>query len=222
MPRFQRLHNHQRSRWNRPNVLGRSAGTDLVSQSPLLGVIRLTPLLDNSDFGPESVIILQRMQDLTTSKLQLEIEPHSPRPRVGSPSHISALGRNILHTIQLAATIYTRALSNPPIAFSSTLNGDLASQLCHALEDATSDQTWDKYPGVHLWILLTAAAATEGTSPETCLVGHGMIISLIAKVSMGAGYGWWNDMYAATTNFGVIKKVMCDSSASSPDSLLLF
>ncbi|EPE24796.1 hypothetical protein GLAREA_11377 [Glarea lozoyensis ATCC 20868] len=210
-PRLQPIRAVQPCRWDHSNILGRFISTSVVSKSPLLGGERLRSLISPCYFEETSIELLQNMQELTAKMLQLEIQPLDTFRLYTVPSQISQPHPSLHKTIQLAASIYMKAFQYPPIQFSSPMNHDEAFRLCYAVEDPTNDQTCAKFPGIYMWILLIAAAATEGSSSETCLVGHGMVVSLITKICLGAGYAWWGDMRRMLINFGKIKNMIAYS-----------
>jgi hypothetical protein len=90
------------------------------------------------------------------------------------------------------------------------LNKDAASQLGSAIEDLTNESMMKYGPNILVFIggsclLLPQRPGTYATSPEKCLTSHGMIILLVTKVSMGAGYGWWRDICQTAMNLCAIK-----------------
>lgn len=61
---------------------------------------------------------------------------------------------------------------------------------------------FDTYPGIFLWILLVASAASENGLKE-----HAFVVSVLLKVANGSGYGWWTEMSEALRCFGRMKRL---------------
>lgn len=177
-----------------------------VPDSPLHSHHSLYIILQGSEFCQRSIVFLQRMQDLTNrgvtqpsqrihKGLQILGDPYP-----GTPYETHHRAPPLLRIIYLASKIYHRALLKPPVRLSSRENKSAAEELCRCLENSAHDSTWDHYPGIFLWCLLTGAAATQNGMPE-----HGFFVSLTIKVGLGAGYGWWEEMSAAMITFGKVK-----------------
>jgi len=73
-------------------------------------------------------------------------------------------------------------------------------ELCRNLESPANDEAWYQYPGIFLWVLLTAVAAARGI-PE-----HSFLLSLLTKTGFGAGYGGWKEMCEGWTKFRWVKR----------------
>lgn len=177
------------------NILG--IRLNRTSDSPLCSTGRLENVLRGSAFCLKSVQCLQHMHDLATGQ-----QSGSPKYVLPPLSATSNKPITLLHRIiHLTATIFAGATHTPPTPFSSSLNLPIAQELCQALESPTNDATWDAFPGIFVWILLTGAAASPDTSPE-----HSYFVSLLLRVGLGAGYGWFDKLSTAIEVFTGIKK----------------
>ena len=114
-----------------------------VPNSPLFGSTPLPLVLANSAFCEESIQTLQGMRDLTEIRLIGRRNSLQSCPRTSQRHPSSA---SLLRIIHLTATIYNRALSDPPITFSSSVNHPVMEQICHELENDANDDTWIRYP----------------------------------------------------------------------------
>lgn len=92
--------------------------------------------------------ISESLEILSNSDLGTPYQPHHPAP-------------TLLRVIYLASTIYHRALLTPSTHFSSPINKPAGEELCLCLENTAHDATWNQYPSILLWCLLTGAAATQ-------------------------------------------------------------
>ncbi|PVH89958.1 hypothetical protein DL98DRAFT_8486 [Cadophora sp. DSE1049] len=179
------------------NILG--IRLNRISDSPLCSTRRLENALRGSAFCLKSIQSLQHMQDLTAGHQTRSTSPKYTLPPLSATNNkpITLLHR-IIH---LTATIFAGAKHTPPTPFSSSLNLPIAQELCQALESPANDATWDAFPGIFVWILLTGAAASPDTSPE-----HSYFVSLLMKVGLGAGYGWFDELSRAMEVFTGIKR----------------
>jgi hypothetical protein len=134
--------------------------------------------------------MLQHMQNLT----QQCAEHTSPIP---APSPFSpSLSKIIYHT----STIYASAFSTPPTPFKSVFNSHAVRSICQGLEDTSNDETWTRYPGILLWIALTANAAAADLPQKS------FFAMFVFRV--GTSAAWWG-MEAggeAVRRFAVVKR----------------
>ncbi|KAH7343002.1 hypothetical protein BKA65DRAFT_302945 [Rhexocercosporidium sp. MPI-PUGE-AT-0058] len=177
------------------NILG--IRLNRISDSPLYSSRRLEYILRGSPFCKKSIQTLQHMQDLTNGQQSRTLTYTLPPLTATANKPITLLHRIIL----LTATIFESATQTPPTPFSSPINLPIAQELCQALESPINDATWDAFPGIFVWILLTGAAASPDTSAE-----HSYFVSLLMKVGLGAGYGWFEELSKAMGAFTRIKR----------------
>ncbi|KAG0649271.1 hypothetical protein D0Z07_4302 [Hyphodiscus hymeniophilus] len=135
-----------------------SIGSQQVPDSPLWGTTPLSLVLANSPFCGECIKVLQVMRDLVTIR-QSGRHDSLPLPSFGLLRHSSL--PSLLKIILLTAIIFHRAFSEPPVSFAAPVNHDVIEQICRELEDEANDETWVRYPGILLWIVLTAGAAAS-------------------------------------------------------------
>lgn len=193
-----------------PRPLLTMIGTNIIKilDSPLYGQEPLETILQGSEFCSEAISILHRMRVLTNLALDPRFKAGmltltSPEETTTSTPYIPTDGHSapsLLRIIYLTSVNYQRALLMPPIPFASPVNKSTMEELCRALESPSHDATWDHYPGILVWCLLTGAAATQNGMPE-----HGLLTSLLIKVALGAGYGWWEEIGETMITFLRIK-----------------
>lgn len=189
------------------------SNTPRIYDSPLYSSGTLIDALDDSDFSTESIQTLQRLRDLTIfASRGLNIHTGVADLTSMAPDDYylttqSSDGGEIVYTapsldrvVKLTASIYLGAISNPPIPFASHQNWAAAQELCAAIESPANDATWDQFPGVLVWVLLTVAAAGKGFS------GHSLLMSLLIRVGLGSGYGWWEEFSEMMFTFMKIKR----------------
>lgn len=181
-----------------------------IYDSPLCSSGTLHHALAGSEFCEESIQTLQRMRNLTifiTRGLNINVDVMNYVPQ--SPEHDGINARSLhaepatpsLHRIiQTTASIYTQALSSPPIPFASSVNREAAEEICRAIESPANDATWDQYPGILIWVLLTGVAAARD------LPGHSLLVSFLVRVGLGAGYGWWEELSEGMVTFMKVKR----------------
>jgi hypothetical protein len=68
------------------------------------------------------------------------------------------------------------------------------------LESEVNDATWDHYPGIFSWILLTAAAASEADGSRFPFLQF-----LLMGIGLGSGYGWFREFSLAIHTFRNVK-----------------
>jgi hypothetical protein len=90
---------------------------------------------------------------------------------------------SLLKIVYLTSTIYSQALSESPTMFSSLANHPAMEQIYGELADTANDDTWIRFPGVLLWIVLTAGAAAAFSSKQ------GFFIMFLFRV--GTSAVWW-------------------------------
>jgi hypothetical protein len=150
-----------------------------IFDSPLWGSCTFKNLPQKSGLCPESIIILQLLRNLTIF-LSANV---GDAPNPGSDFNALANTKNwnmthlsapsVLNVIRLTSSIYSAALTTPPIPFTSPLNRALAEDLCRAIESPINDYTWDQFPGILIWILLVGSAAAANM-PE-----HSFFVSML-------------------------------------------
>lgn len=69
---------------------------------------------------------------------------------------------HVLETLQGAAFIYSRCLTNLNVDFPSYLNYEAFRNLNRAFGKCTEDDFWVRYPGVLLWVMLVGTATARG------------------------------------------------------------
>jgi hypothetical protein len=205
---------------------------DRTYDSPLHSTAPFSTSLAHTPFPKETIRVLQRMRDLTvfvTRGLNIAIgpleslslnsnsnSPLSPESEGNFLTHHQIMQQNhnlhintnttyptapSLHQIiQLTSTIYIAALSSPPTPFHAPSNRSTVLQLISAIESPAHDDVWDEFPGIFVWILLTAAAAAWD------LQERAMAVSLLTRVGLGAGYGWWESFSRGVRAFGEVKR----------------
>ncbi|KAL2075314.1 hypothetical protein VTL71DRAFT_257 [Oculimacula yallundae] len=177
-----------------PNILG--IRLNRVSDSPLSKSRRIQTVLRGSPFCSRSIDILQRMQDLTTN-------PES-RTCILPPLPLTPDDPNsLVHTIYLAATMYI-SLIQPPRSPAHTQTQTHCEALSKSLSLPANDKTWSLYPGIYLWILLTASTASITPWPDTN-PSHSYFVSLLMNVGLGAGYGWFEELREAMDVFAKMR-----------------
>lgn len=125
-----------------------------ISDSPLYGTQRFSsPPFPLCDFCPATLTLLQEMRDLTDGvKATLSRE----------------IGRGAeFEIVNAAASIYRRAFLGVP--FETSCNARDVQRMCELLEDETCDETWVRYPGVLMWILLVGVAAGKRSGERSFL-----------------------------------------------------
>lgn len=157
-----------------------SIGTPQLPDSPLFGSTPLELVLANSAFCEESIKVLQAMRDLSEIRQfgwhnSVQASSSTPQPHPSSAS--------LLRIVHLTATIYNRALSELPTTFTSPVNHQAMEQICRELEDEANDDTWIRYPGILLWIVLTAGAAAEFRSERAFFT--------MFLMRVGTSAVWW-------------------------------
>lgn len=160
-----------------------SIGSPQIPDSPLFGSKPLASVLIHSAFCEESIKVLQVMRDLTDIRQfgsHNSIQGCSGTRQSAAVHHSSA---SLLRIVHLTSVIYNRALSEPPTVFSSPANYTAMKQICRELEDTANDETWIRYPGVLLWIILTAVSAA------TFRVERSFFIMFLLRV--GTSAAWW-------------------------------
>jgi hypothetical protein len=181
------------------NILG--SRFHRVPESPLCSYGKLRDMLHNSEFCEESINILQCMQDLSNFG---SIEEYSrtidSAPRLLRAEIAESDPYSLLRIIRLTAKIYVGAFQTPPIPFSSPWNKIVVRQLSRALESEVNDATWDHFPGIFSWILLTAAAASEADGSRFPFMQF-----LLIGIGLGSGYGWFKEFSLAIHTFRRVK-----------------
>ncbi|KAL2076212.1 hypothetical protein VTL71DRAFT_1155 [Oculimacula yallundae] len=111
-----------------------------IADSPLHGTMDF----GSSSFCPATLILLQEMRDLTN----------------GVKATLSrGTGTGLFPIIDAASSIYRRAFLKVP--FDSPCNSKDVERICELLEDHSADETWVKYPGLLMWILLVGMSAAK-------------------------------------------------------------
>ncbi|KAE9363405.1 hypothetical protein N431DRAFT_357302 [Stipitochalara longipes BDJ] len=174
-----------------PPHLNESIGSFQIADSPLFGTSSFGDVLATSPFDSQSRQVLQQMRDLTD---RLAPCPNSVDESILFTTTVS----KIIHN---TAIIYSSAFSTPPLPFNSAYNATSVKTIAECLEDTTNDMIWTRYPGVLLWIVLTAYAAAE-TLPE-----RSFFATFVFRV--GTSAAWWGTEAAglAIRKFIVVKRV---------------
>ena len=176
LPRFSPL------RMPRPQSPPRARGlaSAPIPDSPLYGTKPLVEVLPGPPFWERTISILQNMRDLTN---QQSLEDIISPTREYSWLRGTTQPSSVLTMIQYVSSIYQRALCHPPTSFSSPLNHSAVEQICRGLEITENDATWVQYPGILLWIALTAGAAAE-YRPE-----RSYFLTFLLRI--GTSAAWW-------------------------------
>jgi len=125
------------------------------------------------------------------------LDPGSSLVHLNSNRQDTTSFEKIIHH---TAFIYSRALSSPRIPFSSPLNQNSAKQIAHCLDDISNDAVWVQYPGILVWILLTAGAAAVH-SPE-----RSFFVVFLARVGTSAIANLWQGMSQTMMRFLALRK----------------
>ncbi|KAH8811555.1 hypothetical protein F5884DRAFT_854896 [Xylogone sp. PMI_703] len=174
-----------------------------IPDSPLYGHQRLQDVLLGSPFCSQSISLLQQMQDFTRA---LVAEPSSflspllPTFSDLSPSHILNLNPHpsLLDMIALTSAIYVQFFSSNSLSVSVST---LATALMTYLECPIHDETWMKYPGILLWIVLTGSATTAGEKGERSL-----FLLWATRLGLISVWGWWEEMRSSVECFARVRK----------------
>lgn len=162
--------------------------------------------LDNVTVGPPfdqtSIRLLQIMRTLSLQpspmvKTALLSEAAAIYQAQEPSPHTTPLFKTILHT----SLIYSRAFHIDPIPFSSPINSNSLAILVQELESEVNDETWLRYPGVFLWVILTATVAAEGR-PE-----RAFLTQLFYKIVPVAKWGWWTEIRASMLTFLDVRRM---------------
>lgn len=167
-----------------------------IPDSPLFSRKSFKDILSDSPFCARSRKLLLEMRILTEPTLyDEEVEDFGEWSSNLSPT-CSSLSRVIYFT----SDIYRRALGIPSIPFTSPLNEAAIKKISLCLEDTSNDETWIRYPGNLLWILLIASSATVAKGPR------GFFIMLLFRV--GTSAVWWGTEEAreAILEFADVKR----------------
>ncbi len=134
--------------------------------------------------------MLQEMRDLT--------DGHVPQPQFSDEAIPSTTLLKIIHTTGI---IYASALTTPPTPFNAACNAAAVRTIAECLEDTTNDSVWTQYPGILLWIVLTAYTAADKL-PE-----RSFFATFLSRV--GTSAVWWGTDAAgmAIRRFSVVKRV---------------
>lgn len=103
--------------------------------------------------------------------------------------------------IQSTAIIYRAAFLVPPTPLSSPLNHQFVTSIVHILSSPDDDETWVRFPGILLWIILTGTVAAYN-HPERAFFIHfyGKIISV-------ARWQWWDEIIGAFETFLPMRRI---------------
>jgi hypothetical protein len=183
------------------SILG--PGREVVAGSPLYCHGAIRNVLQDPAFCEESTAVLQHLQDLTilaVADAESLVMENAATKFLNELRTVQSDPPTLLRMIHLTGIIHSRALRKPLVPFSSDINQDIVTELCRTLESPIHDATFDQYPGILIWILLTTTAALDTSRKE-----HGFVVSLLTKVGLSAGYGWWEELQFAMRAFLKIK-----------------
>lgn len=177
-------------------AINQSLGRIQMPDSPLFGTEPFACILAGSAFCNDAIILLQSMQDLTSGKWRGDSPPtiNTTEPIPADPSN------SLSRMICAASSIYFRAFKDPPVAFASRSHSNALATIAACLEDTRNDATWTEYPGILLWVVLTALAAAV----------HHPQCSFFAMFvfRVGTSAAWWGprEARAAICTFLQVKK----------------
>lgn len=103
---------------------------------------------------------------------------------------------SLFRIVNAASNIYRRAFQG--IQFASVCNSVDVKEICDGLEDASNDETWTRYPGILLWIVLVGMVADYQRSFFTMWVFR-----------VGTTAVWWgmDDATTAVMTFLRVKRM---------------
>ncbi|KUJ12873.1 uncharacterized protein LY89DRAFT_195693 [Mollisia scopiformis] len=99
------------------------------------------------------------------SKSQLSLKP----PSISTQKQATQVAKNtnsesetrVFDTIHCASQIYQRALSTPPIQFTSPQNEQDIQELYESMSASVSDGFWKRYTGIWMWVLCVGCATSS-------------------------------------------------------------
>jgi hypothetical protein len=181
-----------------------------LMDSPLYGDEKLSSVLMDSPFTISTILLLEGMQEITraaennknnngthSQPLDHVLHGGSLVRLLSNRPDTPSLEKIIYHT----AIIYSGALCSPRIPFSSLLNQNSVEHIAHCLEDTSNDAFWARYPGILVWILLTAVAAAVNSLERS------FFVVFLARVGTSAIPNSWQEMSQAMVRFLALTKV---------------
>lgn len=179
-----------------PPAVNSSLGRLQIPDSPLYGNDSFDFILAGSEFCEDAVLLLQFTSDLTKGNWRED----SPPVKLVIEQDWSDPSKTLSKIIYAASSIYRQAFTDPPIPFTSPTNTDALATICSCLEDTRNDETWTEYPGILLWIVLTAMAAAVN-QPQCSFFA-------MFVLRVGTSAAWWGPREAriAIMNFLRVKR----------------
>jgi len=115
-------------------------------------------------------------------------------PAVEQPSALFSI-------VQSTAFIYRAAFLTPPRPISSPLNHQHVASIVRSLSSPDGDETWVRYPGILLWIILVGTVAANN-HPE-----RSFFIHFYGKIISVARWHWWEEVIGAFQSFFPIRRI---------------
>lgn len=102
--------------------------------------------------------LIPKTQLISTSSTSTSTSLSQPNSKDSKNYHPQEI--RVFDTLHFASQIYQRALSIPPILFTSSQNNQDIEELYEAMGESVSDVFWKRYPGIWMWVLCVGLAAS--------------------------------------------------------------
>jgi hypothetical protein len=207
-----RFHLFKSTRPAPPPTQNPSLGAPQLSDSPLCGTDPFGPLLAKSAFCKSGITLLNYARALTNAPWDGEqYFTQEKMPSKTRKQHADVSAASLYEVIYWTTKIYKGAFEESPTPFSSKSNVAAVRKICTGLEDVSNDGTWTQYPGILLWVLLTA------TSAAIYLPQRNFLVMFLTRLGVSAT--WWGieDADGSMRKFMLIK-LRADKAPSSSGS----
>jgi hypothetical protein len=115
-------------------------------------------------------------------------------PTLAQPSALFSI-------IQNTSIIYRGAFLLPPTPLSSPFNYPYVATIVPLLSSPEYDDTWVRFPGIFLWIILTCTVAASN-HPERAFFIH-----FFANIVSAARWSWWDEIMGAFEKFFPVRRI---------------